>query len=112
LDLVIVGAEYGTGKRSGWMSSFILGCKDKEEYKEIGKVGTGIKEKVQESQEKIELGVSFDELTNLLKPLIISEEGKNVKVKPRIVVSVHYQEIQKSPTYNSGFALRFPRILR
>ncbi len=110
LDLVIVGAEYGTGKRSGWMSSFILGCKDKEEYKEIGKVGTGIKEKVQESQEKIELGVSFDELTNLLKPLIISEEGKNVKVKPRIVVSVHYQEIQKSPTYNSGFALRFPRI--
>jgi DNA ligase-1 len=102
-DLVITGAEYGTGKRSGWMSSFILGCKDKEEYKEIGKVGTGIKEKT-------ELGVSFEELTELLKPLITKEDGKNVRVKPKIVVSVHYQEIQKSPTYSSGYALRFPRI--
>lgn len=102
-DLVITGAEYGTGKRSGWMSSFILSCKDKDEYKEIGKVGTGIKE-------KSELGVSFDELTELLKPLIIKEEGKEVSLKPKIVVSVHYQEIQVSPNYSSGFALRFPRI--
>ena len=103
LDLVITGAEYGTGKRFGWMSSFILSCKDKDEYKEIGKVGTGIKEKT-------ELGVSFDELTELLKPLIIKEDGKNVSVKPKIVVSVHYQEIQVSPNYSSGYALRFPRI--
>ena len=105
LDLVIVGAEYGTGKRSGWMSSFILGCKGKKkgEYLEIGKVGTGIKEKADE-------GVSFEELTKKLTPLIIEEKGKKVKIKPKVVVSVTYQEIQHSPNYNSGWALRFPRF--
>jgi len=103
LDLVITGAEYGKGKRSGWLSSFILSCKEKNKYLEIGKVGTGIKEKK-------ELGISFDELTKKLTPLITEEHGKKVKIKPKIVVSVTYQEIQKSPNYNSGWALRFPRL--
>lgn len=106
LDLVITGAEYGTGKRSGWLSSFILSCLDGNEFLEIGKVGTGIKEK--ESGESG--GISFNELTKKLKPLIISEKGKSVKIKPKIVVAVTYQEIQKSPNYNSGLALRFPRF--
>lgn len=106
LDLVITGAEYGTGKRSGWLSSFILSCKGKEEleFLEIGKVGTGIKEK--DEQE----GVSFNELNDLLNPLIIQEKGKEVQIKPKIVVAVTYQEIQQSINYNSGWALRFPRI--
>ncbi len=105
LDLAITGAEYGTGKRSGWMSSFILSCRNKKgEFLEIGKVGTGIKE-------KSEQGISFKELTEKLKSLIISEKGKSVKIKPKIVVSVTYQEIQRSPNYNSGFALRFPRFI-
>ena len=86
------------------MSSFILACKsDNGEFLEVGKVGTGIKE-------KIELGVSFDELTKLLKPFILETKGKDVKLKPKIVVSITYQEIQKSPTYSSGYALRFPRV--
>lgn len=106
LDLVITGAEYGTGKRSGWLSSFILSCmgKEEQEFLEIGRVGTGIKEK--DEQE----GVSFNELNDLLKPLIIKEQGKDVKIKPKIVVAVTYQEIQESPNYSSGWALRFPRI--
>ncbi|MFH1801632.1 MAG: ATP-dependent DNA ligase [archaeon] len=105
LDLVITGAEYGKGKRSSWFSSFILSCrgKSKGEYLEIGKVGTGIKE-------KSEQGISFDELTKKITPLIIEERGKGVKIKPEIIVAVTYQEIQKSPNYNSGFALRFPRF--
>ena len=105
LDLVIVGAEYGTGKRAGWLSSFILACKGKKkgEYLEIGKMGTGIKE-------KSEQGVSFDQLTKKLTPLITKEKGKKVEIKPKIVISVTYQEIQKSPNYKSGFALRFPRF--
>ena len=103
LDLVIVGAEYGTGKRSGWMSSFILACKDGKEFLEIGKMGTGIKEKQEQ-------GTTFEELTKKLTPLIIKEKGKTVQVKPKIIVSITYQEIQKSPNYNSGFALRFPRF--
>ena len=108
LDLVITGAEYGTGKRSGWMSSFILSCRGnkKGEYLEIGKVGTGIKEK---SEAEVG-GVSFEELTKKLTPLITEEKGKTVKIKPKVVVSVIYQEIQHSPNYNSGWALRFPRF--
>ena len=106
LDLVIIGAEYGTGKRSGWMSSFILGCKGKKrgEFLEIGKVGTGIKEKKESG------GISFADLTKKLTPLITEEKGKKVKIKPKVIVSVTYQEIQRSPNYNSGWALRFPRF--
>lgn len=102
-DLVITGAEYGTGKRSGWLSSFVLSCRDKNKFLDVGKVGTGVKEKKEE-------GISFEELTEKLKPYILEEKGKEVKIKPKVIVSVTYQEIQKSPTYSSGFALRFPRI--
>ncbi|RJQ15656.1 ATP-dependent DNA ligase [Candidatus Woesearchaeota archaeon] len=105
LDLVITGAEWGEGKRSGWLTSFTLSCMGEDGYLDIGKVGTGIKEL--ESEE----GVTFEELTNLLKPLIKEEKGKTVKVKPKIVVSINYEEIQKSPTYGSGYALRFPRVV-
>ncbi|MFH1918161.1 MAG: DNA ligase, partial [Nanoarchaeota archaeon] len=42
--------------------------------------------------------------------LITKEKGKNAEIKPKIVVSVTYQEIQRSPNYNSGWALRFPRF--
>ena len=105
-DLVITSAEYGTGKRSGWLSSFILSCKDEKENKflEIGKASTGLKEKTEQ-------GLSFETLTKLIKPLIISEKGREVKIKPKIVVAITYQEIQRSPNYSSGFALRFPRIM-
>ncbi|MBD3247280.1 ATP-dependent DNA ligase [Candidatus Pacearchaeota archaeon] len=108
LDLVITGAEYGTGKRSGWMSSFVLSCKGKKkgEFLEIGKVGTGIKEKKAGKSG----GISFGELTEKLQPYVIEEKGKKVKIKPKVVVSVTYQEIQHSPNYNSGWALRFPRF--
>lgn len=108
LDLVITGAEYGTGKRSGVMSSFILSClgKKKGEYLEIGKMGTGISEKESEGK------TTFAELTKMLEPLVTKEKGKHVDIKPKVIVAVTYQEIQRSPNYESGFALRFPRLLR
>jgi len=105
LDLVITGAEYGAGKRKGWMSSFILSCRKGNKFVEIGKMGTGIGEKANENQK-----ITFEELTKMLKPLIVEEKGKNVKIKPEIIVAVTYQEIQKSPNYDSGWALRFPRF--
>ncbi|MBU2561728.1 MAG: ATP-dependent DNA ligase [Nanoarchaeota archaeon] len=107
LDLVIVAAEWGEGKRSGWLTSFTLACYDPDSgsFLEMGKVGTGMKEKV-------ELGVSFEQLTELLKPVITKEKGRNVWVKPMVVVEVNFEEIQKSPTYSSGYALRFPRVIR
>jgi len=108
LDLVITGGEYGTGKRSGWLSSFILSCKGKKgEFLEVGKMGTGIKEK---STLDASEDISFNELTKKLKPYFLKESGRTVNIKPKIVVSVTYQEIQNSPNYNSGFALRFPRF--
>ncbi len=104
LDLVIIGAEWGEGKRATWLSSFTLACIDEEgNFLEIGKMGTGIKEKAEQ-------GISFIQLTEELKPLILSEKGREVKLKPKLVVEVDYEEIQKSPTYSSGFALRFPRL--
>lgn len=105
LDLVITGAEWGTGKRAGWLTSFDVSVKDsKGNLLEIGKVSTGLKEKEEE-------GLSFVELTKELKKLITSEQDKHVQVKPEIIVTVGYQNIQASPTYTSGFALRFPRMI-
>lgn len=102
-DLIITGAEWGTGKRAGWLTSFDVSCKNNEKLLEIGKVSTGLKEKEQE-------GLSFVEMTNILKDLIVEEHGRRVRLKPKIVVTVQYQNIQKSPAYSSGYALRFPRI--
>lgn len=103
IDLVIIGAEYGSGKRAGWLTSFIVACRSEDKFLEIGKVSSGLKEKEKE-------GTSYKEMSKLLKPLIIEEKGKEVKVKPKIIVSVSYQNIQRSPSYNSGYAMRFPRI--
>ena len=105
LDLVIVKAEYGTGKRAGWLTSYTLACRNNDEFLELGKASTGLKEKE-------ELGLSYNELTKKLKYLIINESGKTVEVEPKIIVTIAYQNIQKSPNYNSGYALRFPRIKR
>ncbi len=107
LDVVIVGAEKGEGKRSAWFASFIVAVRDSDtgEYVEIGRVGTGLKEKEEE-------GVSFQKLTDLLVPLILQDSGREIKVKPFVVIEVNYEEIQASPSYSSGFALRFPRFMK
>ncbi|MEM5829151.1 MAG: ATP-dependent DNA ligase [Candidatus Aenigmatarchaeota archaeon] len=102
LDLVIVGATWGEGARANWLTSFELGCRDPDtgKFLRCGMMSTGLTEE------------EYQQMTEMLKPLIIEEKGKNVKVKPKIVVEVAYQEIQKSPNYESGFALRFPRFVR
>ena len=102
LDLVITGATWGEGKRSNWLSSFIVSCKEDDKFLEIGRVGSGVKEKNE--------GIKFSELTKELKKLIIKSSGKEVEVRPKIILEVGYEEIQKSPSYNSGYALRFPKI--
>ncbi len=104
LDLIIVGAQWGEGKRAKWLSSFDLACRSKGKLLTIGKVGTGIKEKAE--------GITFKQLTKELKPLIIETKGRHVKLEPKLVVEIAYEEIQKSPTYTSGYALRFPRVIR
>ena len=111
LDLVIVGAQWGTGKRTGWLGTLVLGCRNGDEFLECGMIGTGIKEKKQEGEKGNE-DVTFTQLTKLLKPYIKSEKGRDIKIKPKLVVEVAYEEVQKSPNYSSGYALRFPRVVR
>lgn len=101
LDLVIIGADWGEGRRAHWLASFLLGIRDDEgNFLEIGKVGTGITDE------------TFRELTEKLTPFIIEQRGKTVTLVPNLVVEVAYEEIQKSPNYESGYALRFPRVVR
>lgn len=96
LDLVIIGATWGEGARASWLTSFVLACRDGEKLKECGMMSTGLTED------------EYKEMTKLLKPLITREKGKRAEVKPKVVIEVEYQEIQKSPNYSSGYALRFP----
>lgn len=109
LDLVIVGATWGNGKRSGWLTSFVLAVRDPDTNKflECGMMSTGIKEKKEDAMD-----VTYDDMTKMLKPLVEKQESGLVKIKPKIVIEVAYEEIQKSPTYASGFGLRFPRFVR
>ena len=104
LDLVITESDYGEGKRAKTLSSYTVSCSSKNKLLVVGKVSTGVKEKEGE--------FTYSEITKLLKPLIMMEEGKHVILKPWLVIEVAYEEIQRSPKYESGFALRFPKVLR
>lgn len=116
IDVVILGAEHGKGKRAGYYSSFLVAVKNDDEFCEeddkflsIGKVSSGIKEI--ENEENNENGATMQNLTKLLTPLKIHEDSEMTYFEAKIVIQVRYQEIQKSPTYTSGYALRFPRIV-
>jgi DNA ligase-1 len=102
LDLAIVAAEWGYGRRHNWLSDYYLAARDAEsgEFMTVGKTFKGLTD-----QEIINM-------TERLKDLIIRDEHQRVVVMPRIVVEVAYNEIQKSPKYECGMALRFARITR
>jgi DNA ligase 1 len=102
LDLVITAAEYGYGRRKGWLSDYYLGARDTEsgEFWDIGKTFKGLTD------------AEIIDLTEQLKRSTISEEDHRIDVIPKIVVEVAYNEIQQSPKYKSQMALRFARITR
>lgn len=102
LDVVIVGGTWGEGRRAKWLASFLLAVRDPETNKflTIGRLGTGFTDE------------QFKEMTENLMELITREEGKEVEIRPSVVVEVAYEEIQKSPSSTSGYALRFPRLVR
>jgi DNA ligase-1 len=102
LDLVITAAEYGYGRRKGWLSDYYLAARDPKtgEFLDLGKTFKGLTD------------VEIIDLTKHLKELTISEDGHRVVVIPKIVVEVAYNEIQQSPRYKSHMALRFARITR
>jgi DNA ligase-1 len=102
LDLVIVAADWGHGRRMGWLSNYHLAAYNPEtgEFEVVGKTFKGLTDE------------EFEWMTKRLLELKISDDGYTVTVRPRIVVEVAYNEIQKSPKYKSGYALRFARITR
>jgi DNA ligase-1 len=102
LDLVIVAAEWGYGRRHEWLSDYYLAARDTEtgKYEVLGKTFKGLTDR------------EMIEMTKRLKELIVKEEPHRVIVIPKIVVEVAYNEIQKSPKYDCGMALRFARITR
>ncbi len=102
LDLVVIAAEYGHGRKAGWITSYELAARDEENdvWTPVGRVSSGV------SDEQLK------ELTEEIKSLVIGERGRMVDIEPRIVLEVKFNEIQKSPNYASGYALRFPRIVR
>ena len=102
IDCVIVGAEWGHGRREGWLSDYYLAVRDEEtgEYLVVGKTFKGLTDE------------EFKLMTRRLLELTVRRERRVVWVKPSIVVEVAYNEIQRSPRYKSGLALRFARITR
>lgn len=102
LDLVIIAADWGSGRRRGWLSNYHLAVRDDQtgNYLDVGKTFKGLTDE------------EFTEVTNKLLELKTSENDYTVLVKPSIVVEVTFSEIQRSPRYKSRFALRFARITK
>lgn len=102
LDLVITEAEYGYGKRHEWLSDYTLSARNEEtgKFMPLGKTFKGLTDQ------------EIKDMTSRLKSLTIAKRGRRVIVKPDIVVETIFNEIQESPKYESGMALRFARITR
>ena len=122
LDAVVVGAEWGEGRRAELFGTFLLAVRSDETavatgtgptgtngtnvaadgpdgYATIGKVATGLTDE------------ALADLTERLEPHVVSESGAELRLRPEVVIEVGYEEIQTSPSYGSGFALRFPRFV-
>jgi DNA ligase-1 len=102
LDLVVVAADWGHGRRHGWLSNYHLAAWDEERdtFLEVGKTFKGLTDE------------QFRQMTERLLALETDRVRGTVHVEPRVVVEVLFNEIQASPQYESGFALRFARISR
>jgi DNA ligase-1 len=102
VDLVIVAADRGYGRRRGWLSNYHLAARDGESgaLEPVGKTFKGLTD------------TEFERMTERLSRLSICEEGGTVFVRPEVVVEVLFSDLQRSPTYRAGLALRFARILR
>jgi len=101
LDLVVIGAEWGYGKRANLIGSYALACHNPEDgtFLPIGKVATGFSDE------------QLVELTEVFSELIVGESAREIELKPDVVFEIAFEEIQKSTNYDSGYALRFPRLV-
>jgi DNA ligase-1 len=102
LDLVILAAEWGHGRRHGWLSNLHLGARDTENggFAMLGKTFKGLTDQMLAWQ------------TDQLLKIEVSRDAYTVYVEPKLVVEIAFNEIQVSPRYVSGLALRFARVKR
>lgn len=101
VDCVITAVDWGSGRRRGWLSNYHLAVADGTGgFAPVGKTFKGFTDD------------EFRDMTTRLRALMVGDDGYTVTVRPETVVEVTYNEIQRSPQYSSGFALRFARITR
>ncbi|MFN7937693.1 MAG: ATP-dependent DNA ligase [Bryobacteraceae bacterium] len=102
LDLVILAAEWGSGRRQGWLSNLHLGARDTEKggFAMLGKTFKGLTDEMLTWQ------------TQELLKSELARDAYTVYVEPKIVVEIAFHELQISPHYASGLALRFARVKR
>jgi DNA ligase-1 len=100
LDLVVLAAEWGSGRRRGWLSNLHLGARDPERHRFVmlGKTFKGMTDALLEWQ------------TAALLEREVSRDGHVVFVRPELVVEIAFNDLQESPQYPGGLALRFARV--
>jgi DNA ligase-1 len=102
LDLVILAAEWGNGRRQGWLSNLHLGARDPQTggFVMLGKTFKGLTDEM----------LAFQTLR--LQELAVSQNSYVVHVRPELVVEIAFDGLQESPVYPGGLALRFARVRR
>ena len=102
LDLVLVAAEWGYGRRHGWLSNYHLAARDERTggMIEVGKTFKGLSDQ------------ELEAMTDRLLTLKTAEAHGLVRVRPEVVVEVAYNDIQRGTKYEAGMTLRFARIIR
>lgn len=101
LDLVVLAAEWGHGRRTGLLSNLHLGARAADgTYAMLGKTFKGLTDEMLRWQ------------TGALNALATSDDGFTVRVRPELVVEIAYDGLQRSPRYPAGVTLRFARVLR
>jgi DNA ligase-1 len=100
LDLVVLAAEWGHGRRKGWLSNLHLGARDDAGFVMLGKTFKGLTDALLAWQ------------TEQLLAREVARDAWTVYVRPELVVEVAFNDIQTSPHYPGGMALRFARVKR
>ncbi len=100
LDLVVLAAEWGHGRRKGWLSNLHLGARDGADFVMLGKTFKGLTDALLTWQ------------TERFLALEIARDAWTVFIRPEVVVEIAFNDIQASPHYPGGMALRFARVRR
>jgi DNA ligase-1 len=100
LDVVVTAAEYGHGRRTGWLSDYTFAVRDGETLRNVGKAYSGVTD------------AEIARLTQFFLEHTLEDFGSIRSVEPLMVFEVAFNNVMRSDRHDSGFALRFPRILR